>query len=61
MAWYWAAIIAGLLAPLVIMPRAVIAGFQGGLQTGFGTWFGIATFTAPIALLGFWIGQLLMR
>lgn len=61
MAWYWVALIGGLLSPLVVMPRDVLRGFMdGGLAGGLGAWSGIAVITLPITFVLMWIGVTLL-
>ncbi len=53
MQWYWAAVIAGIVAPWLIMGGSIRAGFeQGGLQVGLGIWFGLCIFTMPYVTIG---------
>jgi len=58
MKWYWLWIIIGLLAPWIIMGRAIRMGFEErGLQTGLGVWFGAALLTVPLMLAIGWLVQ----
>lgn len=60
MEWYWIAIVMGaVVAPWVIMGNQILTGFrEGGLQTGLGTWFGIALGTTPVIVLIMWVFRL---
>lgn len=47
------------VAPWVIMGNQILTGFrEGGLQTGLGTWFGIALGTTPVIVLIMWVFRL---
>jgi len=61
MAWYWIAlIVGGLVVPWVVSGGQILTGFsEGGLQTGLGTWSGIALVTTPVILLLTWIFTLI--
>ena len=59
MAWYWLALILGLLAPWTILGWDIITDFrEGGAKKGFETWFCISTFTLPAALIIMGLGHL---
>ena len=61
MKWYWAAIICGLILPWVVMFKTVRIGYERGIQSGLGAWFGISIITVPVTLLLFWIAQLVVK
>lgn len=48
MAWYWFALLAGLVLPWVVMPRTILVGFGSGVQTGLGAWAGMCIVTLPV-------------
>jgi hypothetical protein len=59
MMWAVAAVICGLLAPWIILPKEIIAGFGRGVQSGLTAWASIGALTVPLMLLVFLIAQLL--
>jgi hypothetical protein len=62
MAWYWLALVLGVIAPWLVMGGHIRMAFrEGGLQTGLGTWFGISLITVPMVFLIMWLGRFFIR
>lgn len=61
MAWYWVAIIGGVLVPWIVKPKMLLAAFGRGIRAGLGAWSGFCVGTILLMLLIMWIAQALQR
>jgi hypothetical protein len=60
MQWYWIVLILGVIAPWIVMGKAIRIAFEErGVLTGLATWFGMCFVTVPLIFLGTWIAGLL--
>jgi len=57
LAWYWYAVIAGLLLPWVTMYRDLRDHFDDGLKQGLGVYLGVSAFTVSALLLLSFLGR----
>jgi len=56
MAWVWVAIIGGLLAPWVFLPRTLRARFaEDGIRAGLTLWLGACAVTVPVSFMIAWL------
>ena len=60
MAWYWIALILGLITPWIVSPGKLRVAFQEGMTTGLGAWFGLSLITIPGIFLIMWLLRLLI-
>jgi hypothetical protein len=51
LAWYWYAVIGGLVIPWVAAYRDVRNAFDDGFKSGLGVWLGVSAFTVPAVLV----------
>ena len=60
MEWYWIALIAGIIAPWVVMGSSIRLAFEErGLLVGLGWWLGVCGFTIPVIFLIMWLARVL--
>lgn len=60
MAWYWVALLVGVVAPWLFMAPAIRGGFSAGIMPGLGAWLGAAVLTVPAVFVLAWAGQALL-
>ena len=56
MAWYWIALVLGVIAPWIIMGSSLVSTFrERGVTQGVGEWIGMSYVTVPFIMLISWV------
>ncbi len=62
MAWYWLALILGIIAPWLVLTRDLVSTFRDdGLQAGLATWIAFGLVTVPVMFIIVGLSRLLVE